>query len=72
MTVMKLFKKLKKGSIWEETEAFWKKSASTFRHVSESPVSTNELEFGPGLQMTVAVADVLTVTTGEFLRQNLS
>ena len=72
MTVMKLFKKLKKGSIWEETEAFWKKPASTFRHVSESPVSTNELGFSPGLQMTVAVADVLTVTTGEFLRQNLS
>ena len=66
MTVMKIFKKLMKGSIWEETEAFWKKPASTFRRVSEPPVSTNELECilqpRSNLQMIVAIADILTVT----------
>ena len=67
MTVMKIFKKLVKGSIWEETEAFWKKPASTFRHMNEPPVSTNELEriLQPwsSLQMVVAIANILTVTT---------
>ena len=66
MTVMKIFKKLMKGSIWEETEAFWEKPASASRHVNGPPVSTSELECilqpQSSLQMIVAIADILTVT----------